>query len=121
MRQRMLVSAVIIHRPDFFVPSATTDEINLAFRNTGDPAAQPEDDFIREFMRRDAGGINGGGIRVLLPEHLWRGDVLHVIKPALHSHAVAADAEISKRQHGCIWRRGTPGIEFHIRWRADRP
>src|SRR5437764_13025498 len=117
----MLVSAVIIHGPDFFVSGTVADEINLAFRNTGDPAAQPEDDFIRELMRGDAGGINGGGIRILFAEHLWRGDVLHVIKPALHSHAVAADAEISKRQHGCIWRRRTPGIELHIRWRAYRP
>ena len=114
MRDLMLVCAVVVHGPYFFVSGAITYEVDLGFGDAGNTAAEPKDDFVGEFVSDDAGGVSRGSVSVLLAQHLRRGDVLDVVEPALNSHAIAADAEIAKSQHGCIWRLGVPGFKFHF-------
>ena len=114
----MLVGAVVIHGPYFLVPAAAAHEINLAFRDPGNSAAQAEDNFIGKLVRGGAGGVAGGGILILLAQHLRRRHVLHIVEPALHRHAVAGHAQIAKSQHGRIGWGRAPALELHIRWRS---
>ena len=62
----MLVGAVVIHGPDFFVPRSAANIIDLRFRNAVNAAAQAEDDFIGKLMGDDPCGLRAGRIRILL-------------------------------------------------------
>ena len=66
----MLVRAVIIHGPDFFVSRAGADKVDLAFRDSGDSTAEAKDNFIRELVCRDSSRFGGRGVRILFPQHL---------------------------------------------------
>ena len=114
----VLVGAVIIHRPYFLVPAAAADEINLAFRDSLNSAAQAKDNFVGKLVRGGAGGVAGGGVLILLAQHLRRCHILHVVEPALDRHAVAGHAQIAKGQHGRVRRRRAPALELHVRRRA---
>ena len=50
----MLVGAVIVHRPDFFVAAAAADKVNLALGDAVNAAAQAENNFIGKFVRDGA-------------------------------------------------------------------
>ena len=75
----MLVAAIVIHLPDFFVAGAAAHENDLGFGDAVDAAAQPEDDFVRKFMGDNPGGLRRRRIRVLLPKHLRRIRILHIV------------------------------------------
>ena len=72
MGDRVLIGAVVVHGPDFFVPAAAADKIDFAFRDALDAAAQAEDDLVGKLVRDDAGGVAGGRILILLAQHLRR-------------------------------------------------
>src|SRR5690349_16830047 len=97
MSYRLLVRAIVIHRPDFFVPSAAANKKYLALRNSLNAATKTEDDLVGKFVSDDADGVVGSGILILLAQHLRRGDVLYVIQPALHRDVIACDSQIAKR------------------------
>jgi hypothetical protein len=114
MRKLVLVLAVVVHCPDLFVAGAIAHEIDLGFGNSRDSAAKAEDNFVCKFVSGGTSGLIRGGVGVLLAENLRRGDVLHIIKPALHDHAVRVDTKVSEGQHGCICRLIVPCLEFHF-------
>src|SRR5215471_1939074 len=118
MRYLVLIDSVVVHRPDFLASSATPDEEDLAFRDSLNSTAEAEDNFISKLVRRLASCVSGGGILVLLPEHLGRRDVLHVIKPPLHCHVVTGKTHIPERKHGRVRRWNCPVIELDIGRRA---
>jgi hypothetical protein len=66
VRNLVLVVAVIIHAPDFLMPAAGADEINLGFGNALNAAAETINDFVGEFMGNHSGGIVGCTVLVLL-------------------------------------------------------
>ncbi len=66
----MLVGAVVVHRPDFFLSSPAADEVNLAFGDARDSATQAEDDLVGKFMRNYTDGIGGRVVVVLLAQDL---------------------------------------------------
>ena len=78
MRELVLVRAVIIHRPDFLVAAAAANEIDFAFRDPGNAAAEAKDDLIGEFVRRCAGRVIGRRILILFAQHLRRGNQLRI-------------------------------------------
>ena len=84
MGDRVLVGAVIIHRPDFLMAAAGADEIELGFGDAVDSAAEPEDDLVGEAMGDQAGVVVRGGLAILLGQHLRGLRILHVVEPALH-------------------------------------
>ena len=51
MSDLVLVAAVVIHSPDFFVPAAPADVVDLRFRDTVHAAAEAKDDLVGEFVR----------------------------------------------------------------------
>ena len=51
MRDLLLVGAVVVHHPDFFVARAVADEVDLAFGDAGNASAQAEDNFVGETVR----------------------------------------------------------------------
>src|SRR5579863_6237083 len=116
----MLVLAVIIHSPDFFVPAAAADEIYLGFGNPLNPAAQAEDDLIGELVSNGARRVTGGNILILLAENLRRSGILHVVKPALHGNVRAGDSKIAKHQHGRVGRWSTPGFKLNVGGRTHQ-
>ena len=118
MGHGVLVGAVVVHRPDFFVAAAAADKIDLALGDSGNAAAQAEDNFVGKLVRDRAGRVAGRRILILLAQHLRRGHVLHVVEPALHGHAVAGHAQVAERQHGGIRRRRAPAFKLHIGRRA---
>src|ERR1700735_2654815 len=75
----VLVRSVVIHRPDFFVTSAVTDEINLSLGDSLDAATEPDDDFVRKFVGHHPGCSVSGSVRVLLPANLRGLDTLDVV------------------------------------------
>ena len=105
MGKLALVGAVIIHHPDFFVAGAVADEINFAFRDAGNAAAEAKNDFVGKFVRDQAGRVIGGNIGVLLAQDQRRGGVLYVVEPALHRDFACCHAEIAEGQHGGVGRR----------------
>src|SRR5437667_5354231 len=117
----MLIRAVVVHRPNFLVAATGAHIINLRFRDTIDSSAQPEDDFVREFVRYDTGSLGGCCVGVLLAQHLRRSSVLHIVEPALNHDVVSRRRQISKYQHGCIRRRRTPGIKLYVSGRTGLP
>src|ERR1039458_6723975 len=60
MSELALVGAVVIHDPDFFVAGAIADEKDFAFGDAGNAATQTKNDFVREFVGNEAGGIEIG-------------------------------------------------------------
>src|ERR1700751_2308485 len=108
MRELYLVGAVVVHHPDFFVPTAIADEENLAFSDARNPAAEAEDDFVCELVRDYAYGIVRRRITVLFTEYLRRSLIVQVIEPSLHGNLVGCDAKIAKREHGRLRRRRIP-------------
>src|ERR1700753_899547 len=99
MRDLMLIRAVVVHLPDFFVTATAADEEDLAFRDAGDSTTEAEDDFIGELMRDGAGCIGSSFVLVLLTKNLRRGGVVDVKQPALHGLVAVGHAEISEGQH----------------------
>ena len=61
MGDGMLVGAVVIHRPDFFVPAAGAHKIDLALRDPGNAATQAEDNFVGKLVSGGARGVVGRG------------------------------------------------------------
>ena len=55
----MLVAAIVIHGPDFFVPALGAHVRNLRLRNSSRPAAEDRDDIVRELVRQLAGSRVG--------------------------------------------------------------
>ena len=51
MRQRLLVCAVVVHHPDFFVSGALANKVDFSFSDALYASAQAEDDFIGEPVR----------------------------------------------------------------------
>ncbi len=105
MRELALIGAVVIHHPDFFVAGAVADEIDFAFGDAGNAAAQAEDNFVGKFVGDEAGRVVGGNVGVLFAENLRRRGVLYVVEPALHGDFAGGDGEIAEGQHGGVRRR----------------
>src|SRR5215831_3740936 len=116
MRKLMLVRAIVVHGPDFFMSGSVTDEVNLRLCDPLNSSTKPEDDLIGELMRHDSGSRITRRIRVLLPENLGRLGILYVIEPALHCQFAAGDSQIPERQHCGVRRRRIPRHEVHF-WR----
>src|SRR5262249_165177 len=115
MGHLVLVRAVVVHLPDFFVTAAVTDKIDLALRNSGNSTAQSKADLLGKLVGSLARCVCRGGIGVLLAKNLRRADVLHVIEPAMNNHAVAGRSQVAKSQHGSIRRRPTPRLKSNFR------
>jgi hypothetical protein len=75
----VLVSAVIVHPPDLFMPAARADVIDLAFSNALNSATQAEDDFVRKPVGNETHSIGRGCVLVLLAKNLRGSDVLYVV------------------------------------------
>ena len=112
MRDLLLVGAVVVHHPDFFVAGALADEIDLGFGDSLYASAQTEDDFVGKAMRDDAHGVGGGIVGVLLAEHLRRLLIFYVVEPTLHRNFAGGCAQIAEREHGGVGRRGIPCREI---------
>ena len=102
VRQLLLVGAIVIHGPNLFVAAACADEINAAFGNARQAAAEAENDFVGKAMSDDACVLCRRGFVVLFAEHLRRLLVLDVEQPALHEHPAAVDAQVAERHHARI-------------------
>ncbi len=89
MSDGVLVGAVVVHCPDFLVAAFRVDVVDLGFGDTGDAAAEAEDDLVREAVGDLAGGVFGGVFAVLLGEYLRVLGVLGV-------EEVAVDGEASR-------------------------
>src|SRR5579863_10425322 len=114
MRDLALIGSVVVHRPDLLVAAAAAHKVNLAFGNAGYAAAEPEDNLVGKFVRDNTGFITGGRILILFSEHLWRRDVLHVVKPSLHGYIIARNAQVAEREHRSIDRSSIPDIELYL-------
>ena len=108
MRDLLLVGAIVVHRPDFFVSAALADEIDLGFGNAGHAAAEAKDDFIGKAVRDYAGSFGRGISLYCLPSTCGDCLVLDVVEPALHHDFAGGHAQIAERQHGSVRRRGIP-------------
>src|ERR1700758_4782986 len=115
MRDLVLVGPVIVHRPDFLVPAAIADEINLRFGNPLNPSTQAENDLVSKLVRHDPSCRFTGRVRVLLAENLWRLGVLYVEEPALSGQFAVRHSEIAESQHPGVRRWRAPGKEVHFR------
>jgi hypothetical protein len=54
VRDLLLVGAIVVHHPDFFVAGALADEIDFAFGDALYASAEAEDDFVGKAVRDDA-------------------------------------------------------------------
>src|SRR5215831_9103252 len=117
MGDRMLIRAVVVHLPDFFLAAAGAHEKYLALGDSGYASAKTEDNFISKFVRDRARRDCGGAIGVLLAENLRRiRGALDVVKPPLHLHLVGGDSQIAERQHRSTRRRRTPLRRGQFGW-----
>src|SRR5207302_11347926 len=114
VRDLVLVSAVIIHRPDLSMPTVVADVINPGFSYSLTPATQAEDNFIGKPVGDYAHCLSAGSVLVLLAKNRRRSAVLDVIEPALRSDVVARDTQIAEYEHGSVWRGSVPGIELDV-------
>src|SRR5260370_28095740 len=108
MRDRLLVGAIVVHRPDFFVAGALADEVDLGFGDSGYTSAEAEDDFVGKFVRDHAHCVARRIIGVLLAEYLWRPLILDVVEPSLHRDLAGCRAQVAESEHGGVGWRGTP-------------
>src|ERR1035438_6644013 len=108
MSYLLLVSTVVIHRPNFFVAAALTDEIDFCFSDSLDASAEPEDDLVGKAVGDDSYCVGRGVVVILLAEHLRRGLILYVVEPSLHRNFATGRAQIAEGQHGGVRRRGIP-------------
>ena len=89
MRDLVLVRAVVVHGPDFFVAGAVADEINLRLGDALNAAAQTENNLVGELVRHHARRGVARAIGILLAQDLRRLNILHVVQPALNSQLAA--------------------------------
>ncbi len=108
MSDRVLRRAIVVHGPDFFVSGAGADEVDLAFGNAGDSAAEAEDDFVGKAVGNQAGVVIRGRFAILLGEHLRVLRILYVEEPTLHLEGSVADAEVAKGEHGGLAAEALP-------------
>ena len=116
MRDLLLVGAVVIHHPDFFVAAALADEVDLGFGDAGYASAEAEDDFVGKPVGDHAHGVAGCVVGVLLAEHLRRLLILDVVKPSLHRDFAGGRAQVAEGEHGGIGRRRIPRREVDFGW-----
>ena len=83
MRHRVLVLAVVIHRPDFLVSGAIGDEIDFGFGDAVKAAAKAQDDLVREAVCDLPRIFFCGRVVVLLAENLRALRILRVEEPTL--------------------------------------
>ncbi len=109
MGDGVLVGAVVIHLPDFLVAALrVVHVVDFGFGDTGDAAAEAQDDLVGEAMGDLAGGVFGGVFAVLLGEHLRVLGFLASKRIAVDREAVAGDAERAEGNHGGVDRSGGP-------------
>src|SRR3977135_3370305 len=107
----LLIRAVVVHHPDFFVAAAVADKINLALTNAGYAAAQAENDFIGKLVSDETRRLLGAVVGILFSEHLRRSSILYVEEPALHGDFAARNPKVAECQHGGVGRGRIPGRE----------
>src|SRR5260370_19151342 len=114
MRDGLLVGAIVVHDPDFFVAGAFADEVDLGFGDAWYASAQAEDDLVGKSVCDHARRVGRCVVGVLLAEHLWRRLILYVVEPSLHRQLAGGRAQVAESEHGSVRRRGTPsrGIKF---------
>jgi len=114
MRHLLLVGAVVVHHPDLFVPATLADEIDLALRDTRNPSAKTKDNLVGKTVCNDPHRIRSGIVRVLLPQHLRRSLVLHVVEPSLNCDFARSPAQVAEGQHRRVRRRRIPCRKIHV-------
>ena len=103
MSDLVLVRAVVIHGPDFFVAGAIADEIDLRFRDALNASAQAVNDLVGELVGHHARRGVGGSVGILLTQDLRRLDVLHVIQPALSRQLSCGHAQSFQKPAWLHW------------------
>src|SRR5438552_10630894 len=111
----LMISAVVVHHPDFFVAAAVADKINLALTNAGYTAAQAENDFIGKLVSDETRRLLGAVVGILFSEHLRSASILYVKEPALHSDFAAHYPKVAECQHGGVGRGRIPGRKSDVR------
>src|SRR5258708_9022566 len=111
----LLIRAVVVHHPDFFVAAAVADKINLALTNAGYAAAQAENDFVGKLVSDETCRLLGGVVEILFSEHLRRASILYVEEPALHSDFAPRNPKVAECQHGGVGRGRVPGRKSNVR------
>ena len=99
MRDLVLVGAVVVHLPDFFVAGAAGDVVDLGFGDAGDAAAEAEDDLVGEAVGDWRAVSWSGGLVVLLAEDLGVLRFFASNEPAVDDEA-AAGRRVPEGDHG---------------------
>src|SRR5260370_40853941 len=115
MRDGLLVGAIVVHDPDFFVAGAFADEVDLGFGDAWYASAQAEDDLVGKSVCDHARRLGRGVVGVLLAEHLWRRLILYVVEPSLHRDLAGGRAQVAESEHGSVRRRGIPSRAINLR------
>src|SRR5882762_7601282 len=105
----LLIRAVVVHHPDFFVTTAVADKINLALTDAWYASSQAENDFIGKLVSDESCRLLGGVVGILFSEHLRTGRILYVEEPALHGDFPPSNPKVAECQHGGVRRGRIPG------------
>ena len=65
----MLIGAVVIHGPDFFVAAAAADKSDLRRGDSGNASGKPRDDLVGELMREAPGLLFGRVAMIHAADH----------------------------------------------------
>ena len=80
MRQLMLVGAVVIHYPNFFVSAARANERDLGAGNSREASTQTRNNVVGKLMGQAPGFRLRGAAAIDFLQHRGRGGVLRTSK-----------------------------------------
>ena len=119
LSQLVLVFAVIIHRPNFFVAASIAHERDLSAGDSRQTTRKFADDLIGKLVSEDPNLCIGGISAINLANDGRQRCIANVIQPGLNLHAIAGDGEIAALRIGArrgivtIHRKREHVLEFH--------
>jgi hypothetical protein len=105
----MLIGAVVIHEPEFFVAGASADESDLRGSDATGAAGQLVDNFVGELMSEFANLRIGGIAAIHFADYGLRGGIANVVHPGVNDDFGGSFGEIAESDEIGIERRISPG------------
>ena len=96
LSQLVLIFAVVIHGPDFFIAASIADKRDLRTGDSRQAARKFADDLIGKLVGEDSNLRISGVSAINLADNGGQGCVANVIQPGLNLHTIACDGEIAK-------------------------
>ena len=118
--ESVLIGAVVIHDPKFFVAGASADEGDLGGGDAGSAAGKFVDDFVGKLVGEFADLGVGGSAAINLADDCLGGGIADVVHPGIDDHFRRGFSEIAESNEIGIERGIGPGKETKFAGLGER-